>query len=77
MSFSLGIRRIQKNKYTFHCPLPTSWAKNVKLDQSSLVNIDLMDDGSIRITPVPQPGQGIEGTRALTTASRSVPAYER
>jgi antitoxin component of MazEF toxin-antitoxin module len=49
--FNFGERKVQKVRYTFLIPLPTIWAKNAKLDQSSSVNIELMDDGSIRITP--------------------------
>lgn len=51
MSFFLGTRRIQKTKYTFLLPLPAVWAKNIKLDQSSSMNIELMPDNSLRITP--------------------------
>ncbi|QCR16561.1 hypothetical protein [Methanosarcina mazei] len=51
MSISFGKRKIQKTGYSFLCPLPTVWAKNVNLYQSSLVNIELMDDNSLKITP--------------------------
>ncbi|MGA9188121.1 MAG: hypothetical protein WB014_06070 [Methanosarcina sp.] len=53
--------------YSFMCPLPAAWAKNAKLDQSSFVEIYMLEDGSLIVSPVPQPGQGSKGIGAPTT----------
>jgi|GEM_PF-2972958 antitoxin MazE len=66
ISFSFGKRRIQKSAYSFMCPLPAAWAKDAKLDQSSTVKIELLEDGSLKICPVPATHQD-EGTRAPIT----------
>lgn len=51
MSFSLGARKIQKTNYTFLLPLPPVWIKNTNLGKGSSVDIELMEDGSLKITP--------------------------
>ncbi len=76
MNLSFGNRKIQKTGYSFLCPLPAAWAKNAKLDQSSTVSIEMFDDGSLKICPIPQARQDSEGTGAPTTTQRSVPACE-
>ena len=76
ISFSFGKRRIQKSAYSFMCPLPAAWAKNVKLDQSSTVKIELLDDGNLKICPVPATRQD-EGTGAPTTTQTGVSGYEK
>ncbi len=66
MNILFGKRKIQKTAYSYMCPLPVIWAKNAKLVQSSRVNIEMFEDGSLRITPVPQACQNSEGTRGST-----------
>ena len=66
MKVLFGKRRIQKMSYSYMCPLPVTWARNAKLVQSSLVNVEMLEDGSLRITPVPQASQDSEGTRSST-----------
>jgi len=73
MNLSFGKRKIQKIGYSFLCPLPAAWAKNANLDQSSSVDIEMLDDGCLKICPVPQSGQGSKGTGAPTTAKKEVP----
>lgn len=68
MNLSFGERKIQKTGYSFLCPLPVTWAKNANLDQSSLVNIEMLDDNSLRITPVLTTQQDERGTGVPTTA---------
>lgn len=70
MYFNFGQRKIQKTNYSFLCPLPAAWARNAKLDQSSSVNIELLDDGSIRITPAPY-------DRQATGAEGQIPAQNK
>ncbi len=64
MILSFGERKIQKTGYSFLCPLPATWAKNAKLDQSSRVNIEMLEDNSLRITPVLTTRQDEKGTGA-------------
>lgn len=66
INFNFGNRKVQKVRYTFLVPLPAAWAKNANLDQSSSVNIEMLDDSTLRITPVPQARQDSEGTRGAT-----------
>lgn len=76
ISFSFGKRRIQKNAYSFMCPLPAAWAKNAKLDQSRTVKIELLEDGSLKICPVPATRQD-EGTGVPTTTQTGVSGYAK
>lgn len=69
MNMSFGERKIQKSNYSFLCPLPAAWAKNAKLDQSSIVNIEMLDDNSLRITPVSVTRQDEKGTGAPTATN--------
>lgn len=74
--FTFGIRKIQKSAYSFMCPLPAIWAKNAKLDQSSLVKIYMLEDGSLKIYPVPATRQD-EGTGVPTTTQTGVSGYAK
>ncbi len=73
MNFKFGNRKIQKTSYSYLCPLPAAWAKNAKLDQSSSVNIELMDDNSLRITPSSTgPARSERAERATPTERRDI-----
>ena len=69
MNISFGERKIQKSNYSYLCPLPAAWAKNAKLDQSSTVNIEMLDDGSLKICPISQARQDSKETRVSTTTT--------
>jgi antitoxin MazE len=51
-------------RYAFLIPLPADWAKNMNLNQGSSVSIEMLEDKSLRITPVPQVCQNFEEPRA-------------
>lgn len=64
--FRFANRRIQKTRYSFIIPLPVDWIKNMKLEKGDTLKIEMQEDHSLRITPVPQARQDSEGTRSLT-----------
>jgi len=53
MNINFGNRKIQATGYSYLVPLPAVWAKNLGLKQGGSVKIELMSDGSLRISPVP------------------------
>lgn len=74
--FSFGKRKVQKVRYTYLLPLPVYWVANMKIDKGDVLNIEMQDDHSLRITPIPEARQDSTGIRTETpTQSRKeVPA---
>lgn len=70
IDISFGTRKIQKNGYTYLLPLPAAWAKNFSLQQGSQMRIEMMNDFSLRITPVPMASYD-EGTRRTTPSAEN------
>jgi len=67
IKFYLGTRKIQRVHYTYLVPLPVAWIKNHKLGQSDSVKIELLDDSSLKLTPVPPAArQDVGETRRST-----------
>lgn len=60
--FNFGQRRIQKTGYSFLVPLPVEWVNSMKIGKGSSINIELLDDFSLRITPVLQARQDSDRT---------------
>ena len=54
MKIKFGLRKIQNTQYSFLIPLPPEWVKSVDLCKGDVVNIEMNDDESLRITPVPK-----------------------
>jgi hypothetical protein len=59
-------RKLQQVRGSFFVPLPTEWIKSNEMKKSDPVKIELLDDGNLKICPVPQSGQGSKGTRVPT-----------
>jgi antitoxin MazE len=59
-------RKIQKIRFSFYITLPVDWVKNMKIGKANFLNIEILDDQSLRITPVPQARQDSEGTGSAT-----------
>jgi antitoxin component of MazEF toxin-antitoxin module len=66
MVFDFGKRKIQKVGYSFLVPLPVDWIKNLDIGKGDLLKIEMLDDHSLRITPVLQARQDSEGTEGAT-----------
>ena len=66
MVFDFGKRKIQKVGYSFLVPLPVDWIKNLDICKGDLLKIEMLDDHSLRITPVLQARQDSEGTEGAT-----------
>ncbi len=64
--FNFGERKIQKVGYSFLIPLPVQWVNNMKIGKGNLLALEMQDDYSLKITPVPQARQDSEGTRSST-----------
>ena len=65
-NFNFGNRKIQKVRYSYHVPLPVQWVKTMKIEKGNCIKIEMQDDYSLRITPVPQARQDSEGTGSAT-----------
>jgi len=52
-------------------PLPVDWVKNLNLGKGNSLKIEMLDDHSLILTPVPQASQDSEGTGEPT------PNYEK
>jgi phosphate uptake regulator len=61
-------RKVQQIRGSFFIPLPPQWIKSNEMKKSDRVRIELLEDGSLKICPVPQSGKGSKGTVAPTTA---------
>lgn len=68
MNFNFKNRKIQKVKYSYLIPLPPEWVNSVGVSKGDSLKIEMQDDNSLRITPVPVTFQGKEGTEVPTTA---------
>ena len=51
--FNFGTRKIQKVRYSYLTPLPVQWVKSMKLFKGDSLRIEMLDDYSLKITPVP------------------------
>ena len=41
-------------------PLPVEWIKNMRLGKGDSLRIEMLEDGSLKITPVPQDCQTLK-----------------
>lgn len=64
--FNFGNRKIQKIRYSFLIPLPVDWIKNMNVYKGDTMKVEMQEDYSLRITPVPQARQDSEGTKGST-----------
>jgi antitoxin component of MazEF toxin-antitoxin module len=51
MNFSFEQRKIQKVKYTHLLPIPADWIKNMNICKGDSLNIEMLEDNSLRIIP--------------------------
>jgi phosphate uptake regulator len=68
-----GNRKLQQVRGSFFVPLPPEWIKSNEMKKNDPVKIELLDDGSLKICPVPVTRQDEKGTEASTTAEKEVP----
>jgi hypothetical protein len=62
-----GNRKVQQIRKSFLVHLPPEWIRSKGIKKSDLVNIVLLEDGSLGITPVPKvTRQDAEGTEVPT-----------
>lgn len=59
---NFGYRKLQQVRGSFFVPLPPEWIKSNEMKKSDSVRILLLDDGSLKISPVPATRQD-EGNR--------------
>ncbi len=62
MTFNFGSRKIQRVRYTYMLPIPADWIRNMNIRKGDELKIEMTADNSLRISPVPQSGQGSDGT---------------
>jgi antitoxin component of MazEF toxin-antitoxin module len=66
MVFNFGHRTIQKTRYSYLLPLPVDWIKNMKIGKGDSLNIEMQNDHSLRITPIPEARQDSTEIRTET-----------
>lgn len=47
-------RKVQQIRGSFFIPLPPQWIKSNEIKKSDRIRIELLEDGSLKICPVPQ-----------------------
>ncbi len=62
-------RKLQQVRNSFFVLLPPDWIKSNEMKKSDPVRIELLNDGSLKIAPVPKSDQGSVGTGTLTTTT--------
>lgn len=67
MTFNFGLRKLQKIQYTYLLALPPEWVKDLKIEKGDSLKIEMQNDKTLLIIPVPQSGQGSKGTVPTTT----------
>jgi len=70
MVFDFGKRKIQKVGYSFLVPLPVDWIKNLNIGKGYSLKMEMLDDHSLKLTPVPQARQDSEETRSATPTNQ-------
>jgi phosphate uptake regulator len=61
-----GTRKLQQVRGQYFIPLPPNWITSNSMKKSDPVRIELLDDGNLKICPVPKPGQGSKGPEPTT-----------
>jgi antitoxin component of MazEF toxin-antitoxin module len=59
-------RKVQQVRGSFFIPLPPEWITSNGIKKSDPVRIELLNDGSLKICPVPKSDQGSQGTGTPT-----------
>lgn len=52
MTFEFGNRTVQKVGYSYLIPLPPDWVKNMDICKGDLLKIEMLEDKTLKITPV-------------------------
>jgi hypothetical protein len=60
-------RKLQQVRTSFSITLPLEWVISNELKKSDPVSLELLEDGNLKIRPVPQSDQGSKGTGTPTT----------
>ena len=50
MEIKLGLRKLQNIGDSFFVSIPRPWIRTHELEQGDLVSIDMLDDGSLKIS---------------------------
>jgi antitoxin component of MazEF toxin-antitoxin module len=66
INFNFKNRKVQKVKYSYLIPLPPEWVNSMGVSKGDLLKIEMQDDQSLRITPIPAYYQD-EGTKVPIT----------
>ena len=71
-------RKLQQVRNSFFVLLPPDWIKSNEMKKSDPVRIELLNDGSLKIAPVPKSDQGSKGTGTptATTVQRRSAGHE-
>ncbi len=59
-------KKIQQVRGSFFVPLPNDWITSNEMKKSDPVRIELLEDGNLKICPVPKSDQGYNGTETPT-----------
>ncbi len=62
-------RNVKQVRGSFFIPLPPEWITSNEMKKSDPVRIELLNDGSLKICPVPKSDQGSQGTGTPTATT--------
>ena len=54
---NFGARKLQRGNTSYILPIPPEWINSVGLGKGSVLNIETMEDNSLRITPIQKGAQ--------------------
>lgn len=61
-------RKLQQVRGSYLLPLPPEWIRSNSMRKSDLIRIEMLNDGSIKLSPVPVTRQDENGTGLPNTA---------
>jgi hypothetical protein len=76
MKFPFGYRRVQLVSGSCYINLPRPWALANRLEDGGKVSIDLLDDGSLKISPVPEEHENRIRGRGGAVVQTKPPGHE-
>lgn len=62
MTFNFGLRKLQKIQYSHLVALPPFWIKDMGIEKGDQLKIEMLEDKTLKISPVPATCQDEKGT---------------
>jgi hypothetical protein len=50
-AFEFGLRKLQTVRRAYLLSIPVDWIRNMNLSKGDVLNVEMLEDNSLRITP--------------------------